>query len=99
MMVEASYQFFRRPQPTAWTRRRVTGTVPESMTARCAAFKNWSTHIKRNSWRLGMGILALAADERVTDVKFTRDTLSVALGDGRTITVPLAWYPRLFNAT
>jgi len=25
--------------------------------------------------------------------------LSVALRDGRTITVPLAWYPRLFNAT
>ena len=46
-----------------------------------------------------MGILALVADERVTDVKFTKDTLSVGLGDGRTITVPLAWYPRLFNAT
>src|SRR5271170_7037673 len=46
-----------------------------------------------------MGILALTADERVTGVKFTKDTLSVGLGDGRTITVPLAWYPRLFNAT
>jgi hypothetical protein len=42
-----------------------------------------------------MGILALAADERVTDVKFTKDTFSVSLRDGRTITVPLAWYPRL----
>jgi hypothetical protein len=47
----------------------------------------------------GMGILALAADERVLDVKCTRDTLSVALRDGRTISVPLAWYPRLLNAT
>ena len=46
-----------------------------------------------------MGILALGADERVTDVKFTRDTLRVDLRDGRTITVPLTWYPRLFNAT
>ena len=46
-----------------------------------------------------MGILALEADERVVDVKFARDTLSVDLRDGRTITVPLAWYPRLFNAT
>ena len=46
-----------------------------------------------------MGILALAADERVVDVKFTKDTQSVDLRDGRTITVPLAWYPRLFNAT
>ena len=46
-----------------------------------------------------MGILALTADERVADVKFTKHSLSVALRDGRTITVPLAWYPRLFNAT
>ena len=46
-----------------------------------------------------MGILALEADERVSDVKFTRDTFSVDLRDGRTITVPLAWYPRLNNAT
>ena len=44
-----------------------------------------------------MGILALTADERVADVKFTKDSLSVKLRDGRTITVPLAWYPRLFN--
>ncbi len=46
-----------------------------------------------------MGILALTADERVVNVKITRNTLSVDLRDGRTITVPLAWYPRLFNAT
>jgi hypothetical protein len=32
-------------------------------------------------------------------VTFTKDALSVALRDGRTITVPLGWYPRLFNAT
>jgi hypothetical protein len=46
-----------------------------------------------------MGILALAADERVADVFFTDEELSVRLMDGRTITVPLAWYPRLLNAT
>jgi hypothetical protein len=46
-----------------------------------------------------MGTLALAADERVTGVEITDDTLSVALMDGRTISVPLAWYPRLLNAT
>src|SRR5713101_6919560 len=32
----------------------------------------------------GMGILALTADERVSDVRFTRNTLSVSLMDGRT---------------
>jgi hypothetical protein len=41
----------------------------------------------------------VAADERVLDVKFAKDTFSVALRDGRTMTVPLAWYPRLFHAT
>ena len=46
-----------------------------------------------------MSILALKADERVDEVKITKSTLSVALRDGRTITVPLAWYPRLLNAT
>ena len=46
-----------------------------------------------------MGILALKADERVAGVSFTPDSLSVALMDGRTITVPLAWYPRLLHAT
>ena len=46
-----------------------------------------------------MGILALAADERVTNVEVTDTTLSVTLMDGRTIIVPLAWYPRLLNAS
>lgn len=46
-----------------------------------------------------MGILGPAADERVTNVEVTEDTLVVSLIDGRTISVPLAWYPRLSNAT
>ena len=46
-----------------------------------------------------MGILALAADERVATVEFTEDALSVSLMDGRAITVPLAWYPRLLHAS
>jgi hypothetical protein len=46
-----------------------------------------------------MGILNLAADERVADLDVTDDTLSVRLMDGRTISVPLVWYPRLSNAT
>ena len=37
--------------------------------------------------------------DRVGDVRVTRDTLTVDLLDGRTISVPLAWYPRLLKAT
>jgi hypothetical protein len=46
-----------------------------------------------------MGILAVAADERVANVSFDEDTLSVRLKDGRTISVPLAWFPRLLHAS
>ena len=46
-----------------------------------------------------MGILDPASDERVKDLRCTEETLSVDLMDGRTITVPLAWYPRLLHAT
>jgi len=37
--------------------------------------------------------------ERVKGVSCTKDTLVVDLLDGRTISVPLAWYPRLLDAT
>jgi hypothetical protein len=37
--------------------------------------------------------------ERVKDVQFTEDTMAVDLIDGRTIVVPLAWYPKLLDAT
>lgn len=33
------------------------------------------------------------------NVVVTEDTLSVDLSDGRTISVPLGWYPRLANGT
>lgn len=37
--------------------------------------------------------------ERVKDVRLTDDAIRVDLFDGRTITVPLTWYPRLLHAT
>lgn len=46
-----------------------------------------------------MGILATSADERVRTIVFGEDTMSVDLMDGRTITVPLVWYPRLLEAS
>ncbi len=46
-----------------------------------------------------MSISDIKPGESVKNVYFTDDTLSVDLNDGRTITVPLAWYPRLLHAT
>lgn len=39
------------------------------------------------------------ADERVESVRFSEDFLTVALKDGREISVPLEWYPRLARAS
>lgn len=35
----------------------------------------------------------------IEDVSVTEDTISIDLSDGRTISVPTAWYPRLSHAT
>src|SRR4030043_118992 len=36
---------------------------------------------------------------KALDVNITDDTLTVDLADGRTLSVPLAWYPRLLHGT
>ncbi|MBE2224778.1 MAG: DUF2442 domain-containing protein [Anaerolineae bacterium] len=36
---------------------------------------------------------------KVTNVSVTEDTLTVDLADGRTISVPVAWYPRLVHGS
>jgi len=36
---------------------------------------------------------------RIINVTVTDDTLSVDLEDGRTISIPIGWYPRLANGT
>src|SRR5208282_6098327 len=68
---------------------------------RSDAGEGGAARTSRGFWRLGMVSLTRAgtADIRVRDVSVTEDELSVGLMDGRTITVPLAWYPRLADAT
>lgn len=48
--------------------------------------------LSSKSSMLGMSISA-------TNVRFDEHTMWVELSDGRTIGVPLAWFPRLLNAT
>jgi len=38
-------------------------------------------------------------DPRAIDVKVDDDDLTVDLADGRRVSVPLAWYPRLLHAS
>ncbi|MSP14037.1 MAG: DUF2442 domain-containing protein [Chloroflexi bacterium] len=38
-------------------------------------------------------------DAQATNVTISEDTLAADLADGRTISVPLVWYPRLLQGT
>jgi hypothetical protein len=49
--------------------------------------------------RYGLAEYLISLDERVADVELTADVLKVRLMDGRTISVPLKWHPRLLHAT
>jgi hypothetical protein len=46
-----------------------------------------------------MSTLVLEQEPSAVDLSVTGSTLTVALGDGRSLSVPLAWYPRLAHAT
>jgi Protein of unknown function (DUF2442) len=52
-----------------------------------------------NFRREGLCYNRAMSDEGVLGVTVGDDALSVSLRDGRVISVPLAWYPRLLNAT
>ncbi|HPG39201.1 MAG TPA: DUF2442 domain-containing protein [bacterium] len=47
-----------------------------------------------------MSILTIdIKDTRVESITISEDTINANLSDSRTISVPLAWYPRLFHAS
>ncbi len=43
--------------------------------------------------------ISVASDERIMDVRFPAGRLEVELRDGRILSTPLSWYPRLERAT
>src|SRR6266436_6071766 len=58
------------------------------------------TSIVSNSWGGGMSSLAIeTAEARAQSAKVSREALTVDLVDGRTIIVPLVWFPRLWHGT
>ena len=46
-----------------------------------------------------MPTLVTTSDAVAIDVSCSNDALTVVLDDGRTVSVPLVWFPRLLNAT
>ena len=47
----------------------------------------------------GTTILAEKLEPLARDVRFTTDALVVVLADGREVSAPLQWFPRLLHAT
>ena len=46
-----------------------------------------------------MSSSVVEANPRAQQVQVTEDELTVSLADGRRVSVPLAWFPRLLHAT
>jgi hypothetical protein len=46
-----------------------------------------------------MPALTLESEPLATGISFSEDRFRVALDDGREISVPLAWFPRLLHGT
>jgi hypothetical protein len=47
----------------------------------------------------GATILAEKLEPLARDIRFTKDALVVVLADGREVSAPLQWFPRLLHAT
>jgi Protein of unknown function (DUF2442) len=45
-----------------------------------------------------MNTLAVKVEPRIVDLSFTSDALRVVLADGREVSAPLEWFPRLRDA-
>jgi hypothetical protein len=65
----------------------------------CVDSRLSSKSAEPNSRMPGMTSSAPDVDPRAIEVEVSEDELTVLLADGRRIAVPLAWFPRLLNAT
>jgi len=54
--------------------------------------------MKKGYWRPGMSTLIIETEPTAVAIQVTDDELIVSLLDGRRLSVPLAWYPRLLQA-
>jgi hypothetical protein len=65
----------------------------------CGASKGSWKSTETNSRKLGMSSSLPDVDARAKEVLVSDDELTVSLWDGRRVSVPLAWFPRLLHAT
>src|SRR4051794_36322837 len=65
----------------------------------CAQCTIWSMRIETGFWRRGMSTLITERDVFAESVQFSNDSMMVHLDDGRALSIPLAWYPRLLHGS
>lgn len=65
----------------------------------CGCIHGQPEKINKRYWRHGMGTLIVEREALAQSVGFTDDSMIVYLDDGRSVSVPLAWYPRLGAGT
>jgi len=53
----------------------------------------------QKSHMMGGATHGMSSSVRAKDVRFDQDSMWVALSDGRTLGVPLAWFPRLLHGS
>jgi hypothetical protein len=66
---------------------------------KCGSLQERSKRTRRVLWRLGMSTLVTECDVFAVCIHFTEDAMTVRLDDGRSLSVPLAWYPRLLHGS
>ena len=71
----------------------------DSAGPKCASCIPSLNNTEKNLSLLGMSTLASKPVADAVDVKCTNDELIVTLVDGRRVSAPLAWFPRLLRAT
>jgi hypothetical protein len=55
--------------------------------------------VGREYWRLGMNTLVVEREVFAASVTFSEDSFTVHLDDGRSLSTPLTWFPRLLHGT
>jgi hypothetical protein len=69
--------------------------VAENLPRFRKSFRKIKTNLRRDT----VSTLAVNVEPLAIDVSCTDNALRVVLADGREISVPLVWFPRLLNAT
>src|SRR5436305_9663133 len=77
---------------SGWSRWRSRPIVAFEHT-RSTVSRDWWCNTKQLSLRRGMTTLVLETEPVAVHVTITEDKLTVDLADGRSLVVPLAWYP------